>query len=82
MTIVNSIYFSYLGHAVTETKNGDLEIKMNRFNQIRFTLRTTLNIKTRKDIQIKFYKSMTVHILAYGSEIWTTTKIILQRWKF
>jgi sorting nexin-29 len=38
------------------------------------TTRTTLNKKTRKDTQIRFYKAMAVPTFTYGSEIWTKTK--------
>jgi hypothetical protein len=37
-------------------------------------VRRTLNIKTRKDTQIKFYKAMAVYVFAHGSEIWTIEK--------
>jgi hypothetical protein len=38
------------------------------------TIRRTLNKKTRKDTQIKFYKAMAVPTFTYGLEIWTLTK--------
>jgi hypothetical protein len=38
------------------------------------TVRRTLNPKTKKDTQIKFYKAMGVPVLTYGSEIWVVTK--------
>jgi hypothetical protein len=47
---------------------------MNIFNQMCSTIRRTLNYRTRKDTQIKFYKAMAVPILTYGSEISTITK--------
>jgi hypothetical protein len=34
----------------------------------------TLNIRTGKETEIKFYKPMAVPVLRYGSEIWTITK--------
>jgi hypothetical protein len=44
---VNS--FNYLGYTITITNNRDLEIKMNRSNQMCSTMRITLNNKTRKE---------------------------------
>jgi hypothetical protein len=49
---VNS--FNYLEYTITASNNTDLEIKMNRFNQMCSTMRRTLNNKTRKETQIKF----------------------------
>jgi hypothetical protein len=38
------------------------------------TKRTTLNKKTRKEIQIKFYEAVVVPTLINRSKIWTVTK--------
>jgi hypothetical protein len=35
----------------------------------RYQIRITLNNKTTKDTQKKFYKAVAVHVLTYGSEI-------------
>jgi hypothetical protein len=56
--------FNYLGYTIIVTNNTDLEIKMNRFNQICSTIRT-MNNKTRKETQIKFYKAMAISGLTY-----------------
>jgi hypothetical protein len=69
---VNS--FNYLGYIITATKNRNLEIKINKFNQMCSTIRTTLNKKTRNDTQLKIYKAMAVPTLTYGSQIWITKK--------
>jgi hypothetical protein len=42
---VNS--FNYLQYTITTSKGRDLEIKMNRFNQMCSTIQRTLNNKTR-----------------------------------
>jgi hypothetical protein len=55
--------FNYLRYIMKITNSRDLGIKMNRFNQICSTLRRTLNIKTRKETQIKFYKATAVPTL-------------------
>jgi hypothetical protein len=47
--------FNYLGYTITATSNRDLEVKMNRFNQMCRTIRT-LNDNTRSDTQIKYFK--------------------------
>jgi hypothetical protein len=66
--------FNYLGYTITASNNRYLEIKRNRFKQMCSTIRT-LN-KTRKDTQIKLYKTIAVptHTRTYGSEIWTIRK--------
>jgi hypothetical protein len=51
---VNS--FNYLRYTIAVKNNTDLEIKMNRFNQMCSAIRVTLNNKIRKDIQIYFIK--------------------------
>jgi hypothetical protein len=38
------------------------------------TIARTLNKKTRKETNLKFYKIMAVPVLLYGSEIWTPRK--------
>jgi hypothetical protein len=60
-------------HLIAVTNNKDLEIKLGRFHQMCGTVRRTLNKKTRKYIQMKFYKAMAVHTFTCGSEIWTLT---------
>jgi hypothetical protein len=53
--------FNYLGYTITVTNNRDLEIKMNRFNQICSPIRI-LNKKTGEATQVKFYRTMAVLI--------------------
>jgi hypothetical protein len=65
---VNS--YNYLGYVFMVTNNRDLEIKLNRFNEMCSTIRI-LNNKTRKDTWIKLYKAIAVPIHTYRYEIWT-----------
>jgi hypothetical protein len=53
------------------TKNKDLDIKINRFNQM-CSITRKLNNKTKKETQQTFYKAMAVPILTHGSQILTT----------
>jgi hypothetical protein len=46
------------------------------------TIRRTLNNKTRKETQIRFYKAMVVPALTYGSETWAITTIETAEMKF
>lgn len=48
------------------------EEKLNKFTHICRTISRTLKNKTRKDTQIKFYKTIAVPTLLDGSETWTT----------
>jgi hypothetical protein len=66
--------FVYVGYTIVVKNNRGLEIKMNRFNQMYSTIRRTLNNKTRKDTQKKFYKAMALSTLTFASKIWTITK--------
>jgi hypothetical protein len=66
--------FNYLRYTITVTNSRDLEIKINRFNQVCCAIRRTLINKSRKDTQVKFYKVMAVPLLTRGSEIWSITK--------
>jgi hypothetical protein len=58
--------FNYVRYTITVSNSRDLEIKMNRFNQMCSTIHRTLNIKARKERQIKFYKAVTVTTLTHG----------------
>jgi hypothetical protein len=73
--------FNYLGTIFTVTNSRDLEIKMNRFKQMFRTVRRTLHNETRKDTQMKSYKAMAVPTFAYGPEVWTATKQMMQTLK-
>lgn len=54
--------------------SNDIEEKLNKFSSICGTINRHLKSKTRKETQVKFYKTITVPTLTYGSMIWTTTR--------
>jgi hypothetical protein len=61
---VEEVYsFNYLRYIIIASNNGDLEIKMNRFNQMCSTIRRKLNNKTRKETQsfIKLWRCLRLH---------------------
>ena len=66
--------FTYLGCDTSYNYDNDMENKINKFQAICGTINRTLNNKTRKDTRIKFYKTMAVPVLMYGSESWINTK--------
>jgi hypothetical protein len=43
------------------------------------TIRRNLKKKSRKDTQLKYYKTMAVPVLMYGSEAWTIKKKDISR---
>jgi hypothetical protein len=51
----------------------DLEIEMNKFNQMCRKI-GTVNNNSRKDAEITFYKAMAVPVFTYGSKIWNTKR--------
>lgn len=63
-------HFEYLGCNISYEVDHDIENKINKFQRICGTINRTLRNKTRKDTKIKFYKTMAVPILTYGSESW------------
>lgn len=67
-------HFKYLGCDLTYDFSIDVEQKLNKFSRVCGTISRHLKHKTRKDTQLKFYKTIAVPTLTYGSEIWTTTR--------
>ncbi|KAJ4434804.1 hypothetical protein ANN_23375 [Periplaneta americana] len=61
-----------------ETGN-DTDNKLAKFQMICGTIHKTLRQKTRKDTRLKFYKTIAVPVLLYGSESWVTNKRSLSR---
>lgn len=66
--------FSYLGCEVTFLDNKDLTNKLNKFRYICGTIQKCLKNRTRKDTRLKFYKTMAVPVVLYGSETWVLSK--------
>lgn len=69
-TLEQVSHFNYLGCDTTYERDKDVESKVHKFQAICGTINRTLKHKTRKDTRIKFYKTMAVPILTYGSESW------------
>ena len=65
---VNS--FNYLGTNISHLINEDINTKLNKFGRICGIIRRNLRNKTRKDTQLKFYKTVATPILKYGCENW------------
>jgi hypothetical protein len=63
-------HFKYLGCDVSYQYDNDVDVKLEKFENICVTIRISLRGKTRKDTQLKFYKVMATPTLFYGSETW------------
>ena len=64
--------FNYLGCDISFDVDKDIQNKVNRFQHICGTINRTLKNKTRRETKLKFYKTMAVPVLLYGSESWIT----------
>jgi hypothetical protein len=62
--------FNYLGCETSFIQERDINNKIQKFQMVCGTISRTLENKTRKDTLMKFYKTMTVPTLSYGSESW------------
>lgn len=51
-----------------------IQNKINKFQYISENFNIALNIKTRRNTKLKFYKTMAVPILLHGNESWLQTK--------
>jgi hypothetical protein len=60
--------FNYLGCETAFIQERDVNNKIQKFQMECGTISRTLKNKTRKDILMKFYKTMAVPVLSYGSE--------------
>ncbi|KAJ4429720.1 hypothetical protein ANN_21924 [Periplaneta americana] len=63
-------HFDYLGCNITYDVDRDIDNKISKFQWICGTINRTLKNKTRKETKLKFYKTMAVPVLTYGSESW------------
>lgn len=66
-------HYKYLGCDISYGYDKDIEYKINQFQAICGTINRTLNNKAHKQTKLKFYKTMAVPALLYGSESWITT---------
>jgi hypothetical protein len=62
--------FNYLGCNLSYNYDGDVQTKQARFQVMCGTIRRVLGKQTRKATQLKFYKTMAIPSLLYGSEGW------------
>jgi hypothetical protein len=62
--------FNYLGCETSFIQERDVNNKIQKFQMVCGTISRTLKNKTRKGTLMKFYKTMAVPILSYGSESW------------
>lgn len=67
--------FKYLGCEMNiySRISKDINAKLSRFQMICGTIDKTLKNKTRKETRMKFYKTMAVPALLYGSEVWVSS---------
>lgn len=61
-------YFKYLGCYISYERDIDLDKKLNNFRNVCGTIHRSLKNKTRKDTRIKFFNTIAVPMLTYGSE--------------
>jgi hypothetical protein len=66
---------NHLGYNMGLNREIDIDIKLQRFQQICGKIRRTLAGKVRKETLLRFYKIMAMPALLYSSECWTLTKI-------
>ncbi|KAJ4439494.1 hypothetical protein ANN_07618 [Periplaneta americana] len=79
-TVIEQVsHFKYLGCDITYDYDKDVNIKTQRFQAICGTIARNLKKKTRKETQIKFYKTMAIPSLLYGCEAWTLKKNDINR---
>ncbi|KAJ4438744.1 hypothetical protein ANN_14695 [Periplaneta americana] len=63
--------FTYLDCNLSYIHSRDIDNKLAKFQQLSRTIRNTLFKKVRQDTILKFYKTMVIPTLLYGSETWT-----------
>jgi hypothetical protein len=66
--------FNYLGYNMGLNRGMDINVKLQRFQQICGTIKRTSARKVRKETLLSFYKIMARPTLLYCSESWILTK--------
>jgi hypothetical protein len=66
-------HFNYLGCDISYEKD-DSDNKLAKFRNVCGTVHKYVELKTRKDTRLKFYKTIAVPILIHGSEAWVLSK--------
>ena len=65
--------FNYLGCNISYIQQNDPEIKLETFLRLIGTIKRSLLHKVQPETILKFYKTMAVPTLMYGSEVWSLT---------
>ena len=65
--------FSFLGCDITY----DVDHMVAKFQSVCGTICQILSRKTKKEIQLKFYKIMAVPVVLFGSETWSPKKRLI-----
>jgi hypothetical protein len=65
---------NYLGCNMSLNREMDINVKLQRFQQICGTIKRTLAGKVTKETLLRFCKIMVIPTLLHGSECWTLTK--------
>lgn len=71
--------FNYLGCMISYEQINDIDRKLSKFQQLIGTIKRTLKKKVRTDTILKFYKTMAIPTLTYGSETWCMTTQQMKR---
>lgn len=66
--------FNFLGCMISLYEEKDIQNKIEKFNYINGTIRRTFKNKSNQNTAIKFYKTISIPTITYGSETWTITK--------
>jgi hypothetical protein len=72
--VYKAFLFIFVGYNVTYKYDEDLNYKLSKFQNMCGVIARTPKKKTRKEINLKFYKIMVFVVLLYGSETWTPRK--------
>ncbi|PSN58388.1 hypothetical protein C0J52_12974 [Blattella germanica] len=64
-------HFKYLGCDITYSESIEILNRTHKFQAVCGCINRTLRNKTRKDTQLRFYNTITLPQLVYGSETWT-----------
>ena len=64
----------YVGHNIDIFSHNDINYKILKFNHICGTIHQTIKNKTKKEIQIKLYKTSPIPVGIYWCENWAMKK--------
>ncbi|PSN48274.1 hypothetical protein C0J52_03046 [Blattella germanica] len=64
-------HFKYLGCDITYSDSIEISNRIHKFQAVCGCINRTLRNKTRKDTQLRFYNTIALSQLLYGSETWT-----------